>query len=159
MLEDEHRLLAGMKRTEVLPKRLLDVLERSGELAGRQAKYNLLHSLVDGDEQDPHWDWNPNVIAGLLPHARKPRSGLLALDDHTKLIIFENADDWVGVEVMLRAGEVLLFDADVLHAGAAYTESANTRLHVYLDVEGVTRVPNSTWKRVAHATHVEVLGD
>ena len=59
----------------------------------------------------------------------------------------------IGVEVLLHAGEVLLFDADVIHAGAAYTERANTRLHVYLDVEGYVRKHNYTWFRVtaAHA--------
>ena len=49
-----------------------------------------------------------------------------------RLIVYACKEDMVGVEVLL--GEVLLFDADVIHAGAAYMERANTRLH--LDVEG-----------------------
>ena len=65
-----------------------------------------------------------------------------------RLIVYANRDDAVGVEVSLHAGEVLLFDADVIHAGAAYTERANTRLHVYLDVAGFVREPNYTWFRV-----------
>ena len=42
----------------------------------------------------------------------------------------------VAVEVQLEAGDILLFDGDVVHAGAAYAEK-NTRLHVYLDLPGV----------------------
>ena len=49
-----------------------------------------------------------------------------------------------GVEVHIEVGDILLFDGDVVHAGAAYT-SANTRLHVYLDVAGVGHEANTTY--------------
>ena len=43
---------------------------------------------------------------------------------------------------------LLVFDGDVAHAGAAYSE-LNTRVHVYLDVCGVKRERDYTWfKRV-----------
>ena len=50
----------------------------------------------------------------------------------------------VAVEVQLEMGDIVLFDGDVVHAGAAYAE-ANTRLHVYLDVHGVEHESNGTF--------------
>ena len=40
--------------------------------------------------------------------------------------------------ICLEPGDVLVFDGDVVHAGAAY-RAPNTRVHVYLDVPSVKR--------------------
>ena len=45
----------------------------------------------------------------------------------------------------LDPGDILVFDGDLEHAGAAYTDS-NIRLHAYLDVSEYTRTPDSTYK-------------
>ena len=41
-----------------------------------------------------------------------------------------------AIEVIMRRGEVLLFDGDLVHAGAAYPECANTRIHLYIFAKG-----------------------
>ena len=50
----------------------------------------------------------------------------------------------VEVPVVMFAGDVLVFDGDVVHAGAQYSVGS-TRVHVYLDVPELTRDPNFTW--------------
>ena len=46
--------------------------------------------------------------------------------------------------VVLYAGDVLVFDGDVEHAGAHF-HMPNTRVHVYLDVADVQRPAGYTW--------------
>eukprot|EP00966_Prymnesium_polylepis_P245049 5667969-Prymnesium_polylepis.1 len=46
---------------------------------------------------------------------------------------------------MLQPGDILLFEGDVLHAGAKYESACNTRVHVYLDVPDLRRKPNTNW--------------
>ena len=46
--------------------------------------------------------------------------------------------------VPLEPGDVLVFEGDVVHAGAQYA-SLNTRVHAYLDAPGVERKVNHTW--------------
>ena len=41
-------------------------------------------------------------------------------------------------------GDCVLFNADVVHAGAAY-DKPNTRLFCYLDAEDAPRKPNQVW--------------
>ena len=76
---------------------------------------------------------------------RKPASACLALEDGARLRVFDRA---LGREeiVMLWAGDVLVFDGDVEHAGAWYCEP-NTRVHVYLDVADLRRTRDYTWSR------------
>ena len=52
----------------------------------------------------------------------------------------------IAFEITLSAGEVLIFDGDLVHAGAAYPNCANTRVHMYLFVMGETRPLGGTWK-------------
>ena len=40
---------------------------------------------------------------------------------------------------------MLVFEGDVLHAGAAYLGASNTREHLYFDVEAISRDPNGSW--------------
>ena len=44
----------------------------------------------------------------------------------------------------LRAGDLLVFDGDCVHAGSAYT-TTNTRVHCYLDSCTHARKVNQTW--------------
>ena len=74
----------------------------------------------------------------------KPASVILALEDGARLWV-RDEDGRTEREIVLRAGDVLVFDGDVAHAGAAYL-SANTRVHVYLDVPSVVRDRDYVWK-------------
>ena len=127
------------------------VLAQKGELDGRrESEWRAIHSKAGCKEQRAHWDYPPDVVqrcgSGGLP-ARKPASVIVALQDGAALIVF------VGprrqrVPVVLYAGDVLVFEGDVEHAGAHYY-MPNTRLHVYLDVDHVHRPPGETWSRRA----------
>jgi ectoine hydroxylase-related dioxygenase (phytanoyl-CoA dioxygenase family) len=68
---------------------------------------------------------------------------MLALQSGTRLIVYDE-DSRRDVSVPLGPGDVLVFDGDVAHAGAWYA-SVNTRVHMYLDVEGVERAKDFTW--------------
>ena len=52
-------------------------------------------------------------------------------------------DEGESVEVHLEKGEVLIFDGDLVHAGAAYVKS-NVRVHVYLYACGVPKPNGNT---------------
>jgi ectoine hydroxylase-related dioxygenase (phytanoyl-CoA dioxygenase family) len=49
------------------------------------------------------------------------------------------------VSVDLYPGEVLIFEGDVVHAGAEYRTQYNTRLHLYLDLPGLERKKGFSW--------------
>ena len=64
---------------------------------------------------------------------KKPLGALLALEEGTKLAVHGIGD------VLLQRGDCLVFDGDLVHAGSAYPDAPNTRVHVYLDVPTVER--------------------
>ena len=69
---------------------------------------------------------NPDVVRYLR---RKPRSAILALQDGTRLTVYDSALG-CDVTVVVKPGAILLFDGDVAHAGASYA-ACNTRgVHV-----------------------------
>ena len=76
---------------------------------------------------------------------RKPASVILALQDGARLWVRDREQKRTR-EVVLRAGDVLVFEGDVAHAGASYC-ARNMRVHVYLDVAGVVRDRDFTWFR------------
>lgn len=120
---------------------LKNKLERMGLMKGLVMKEcHLLHSEKACPRQKLHYDFNPDTISNL---AVKPRSVLLALEDKTKLIVWDEKTAKPR-ELMLERGDCVLFDADVVHAGAAY-DKPNTRLFCYLDAEDAPRKPNKVW--------------
>ena len=74
---------------------------------------------------------------------RKPRGVLWALRDGTRLMLA--GAEGVAIEVTLSAGEVLIFDGDLVHAGAAYPHEQNTRVHMYLYARGGARPRGTSW--------------
>ena len=49
--------------------------------------------------------------------------------------------------IVLHAGDIVVFDGTVIHAGADYKKT-NTRLHIYLDVVDIVRTKTVyTWLR------------
>ena len=91
-------------------------------------------------QQHRHWDWDPALCRALQ---RQPRGVVLACEDGARLVVFRGVDDVEGEYIELNAGDVLLFDGDVLHAGALY-EKDNLRVHVYLDVPALKHEPNAS---------------
>ena len=54
-------------------------------------------------------------------------------------------------KILLSTGDVLLFRADVVHAGGDY-DKQNIRLHCYLDSDSVPRTPNRTFVISKHGS-------
>ena len=117
-------------------------LQRDGSLCAREFGAAVAIHSEHGCQQQPwHADYSPTKCEGMR---YKPQGVLLALQPHTHFLIAAEAGG--GVEdVELSPGDVLIFDGDIVHAGAAYKDAPNTRIHVYLNVPDVARPKNSTW--------------
>ena len=96
----------------------------------------VLHSAAGCAQQPWHTDFDP--IALKKGVAIKPAGVILAIEDKT---YFEEYPDKKHV---LDAGDVLVFDGDVVHAGSSYSKS-NVRLHAYIDSCDVVRTANTTY--------------
>jgi hypothetical protein len=117
-----------------------------GACPGRElAEVNTICSRPPCQQQKVHYDYNPDHVQILAP-ARKPRSAMLSLMWGTRLIVYDSVLGHL-VLVPIPPGCILLFDGDVAHAGAAY-HAQNTRVHVYMDAEGVDRASDYTWFKV-----------
>ena len=135
--KDGKRLQVDLAADDNIVYELRKVLGEVGELSGRDPKeWRALHSIPGCREQRLHRDYNPDKVEGA---PLKAASVIAALQDGTRLIVGEKKQC-----VQLFAGDVLVFDGDVLHAGAPYAD-ANTRVHVYLDVPGQERERDYTW--------------
>ena len=124
----------------------------------------VIESLPGCQRQAAHCDYIPTEDLLALPPTEMPLLFLLAIEPNTTL------DVWPQSHLILRsterqktenqtahrttlqldAGDAILFRADLVHAGSAYTE-ANRRVHVYLDNLEHHRDPNRTWIIYKHA--------
>ena len=96
------------------------------------------HGAARDRQQPLHYDYNPKQLRG---SERKPAGVLLALEHGARMRVMGEH----GVRMIcLEPGDVLVFDGDVVHAGAAY-RAPNTRVHVYLDVPSVKRERDRTY--------------
>ena len=141
---DGKRQQAVIPPSEEVVRALGQGLYEKGEMSGRAcAEFNLLHSLPGCKQQKLHWDYPPDQVEGLR---LKPCSVILGMEHGTRLVVRDEVLDRCVV-VRLAPGDVLVFDGDVLHAGASYCE-CNLRLHTYLEVPEVPeleRKKNHTW--------------
>ena len=121
------------------------MLAEKGELSHRYpVEWRALHSLPGCKKQRLHFDYNPDEVRNLgLLGCQKPCSVIAALQDGTQLRVWDRVAR-KEVPVVMYAGDVLVFDGDVVHAGAEYSV-ANTRVHVYLDVVELKRDSDYTW--------------
>lgn len=132
---DNRRLQKEVSESHPFVIRVLDVLAKHGLLRGRQVGGVVaMHSIKGCRQQAWHTDYDTTKSS------RKKSIGVLvALQTPT---FFETPDR----QYKLSSGDIICFEQDVVHAGAAYAEN-NTRLHVYLDVVGAPRTldQNTTW--------------
>lgn len=135
---DNRRLQKEVTTAHPLVSSLIDLLSKHGLMRGRQlGGVVAMHSLKGCRKQDWHTDYE--VEPG--NKKRKKAIGvLMALETPTFLETPETKYE-------LSAGEIICFEEDVVHAGAAYSRKSNTRLHMYLDVTGAPRAldQNKTW--------------
>ena len=111
---------------------IVPALDRLGFLRCRRVGQAFVLSSKKGCRPQPfHVDFAPLSFHGLR---RKPLACLFALEK-------EGTEFWCvekGVEkhLSLKQGEFVVFDGDLIHAGAAYAKK-NVRIHLYIDVNGV----------------------
>lgn len=116
---------------------LVRALHDCGELEGRVVgNVQLLRSLPGCQRQRWHLDYDPTRLHTL--QRPWPCGVLFALESETLLDTYEHG------QYRLAAGDVLVFDADVIHAGSAYAKS-NTRMHMYLDTADYRLTEDATF--------------
>ena len=94
-------------------------------------------------EQRHKWKVRYQQLDGIRGMRKKPLGVFWALEEGCKIMLAGPHGE--AVEVCLEVGDVLLFDGDLVHAGAAYPDSDNIRMHVYLYAEGIERPGKGTW--------------
>ena len=114
----------------------------------------MLVSESDCQSQREHSDYSrANLLRVGQDDERMPLACIIALQDGTTIDVWPGSIRWadssfsksfVPLKVTLNQGDVLLFRGDLVHAGAAST-LFNIRLHIYLDVDGVSRSANYTF--------------
>ena len=116
----------------------------------------ILHSDENCKRQLAHLDYiNTNELQSVLREPLKmPLLVLAAVMTGTKIHMWKHSlpvmkgtyrgHPQLSVEIPLDVGDVLIFRADMIHAGSDYS-TANVRLHCYLDSKHVPRKRNSTF--------------
>lgn len=132
---DALRVQRSLDQTDAFYQTVVSFLESERLVEGRMVGPAVtLHSFAGCQRQHLHTDFD---VADVTRARTKPLGVLVALQDQTALYIG-------GTDVALSAGDMLVFDGDVVHAGAAF-ESCNTRVHFYLDSYEVPRDFNRTY--------------
>ena len=97
---------------------------------------NQIHSLL---HQLAHTDFSPKTLANVLlvgDDGNMPLACLVALVDDTVFDVWPYAIRFDGkrvckpMQIRLRAGNMLIFRGDLVHAGAAVGEVENVRIHI-----------------------------
>ena len=104
--------------------------------------------------QREHSDYTQANLLRVGEHDdRMPLACIIALHDGTTIDVWPGSIRWaqrtfneslVPLKVTLNRGDVVFFRGDLVHAGAAST-LFNIRLHIYLDVDGVSGSANYTF--------------
>lgn len=132
---DSKRIQNCLESTDPLVARIVTALRDERILDGRVVgDVVALHSFAGCERQRFHTDYDPNRVRSSLV---KPFGVIVALENSTRFLL-------IGSEIALNRGDVLIFDGDVVHAGADY-EIPNTRVHLYVDYEGLHRFQNTTY--------------
>ena len=102
---------------------------------------------MSGEASKAEREWAVRVeqLEGIrgLQDREKPLGVFWALEKGCKIMLA--GPDGEAVEVCLQRGDVLLFEGDLVHAGAAYPNSDNIRMHVYLYARGINKPGKGTW--------------
>tara|TARA_B100000482_G_C12612327_1_gene299605 strand:+ start:130 stop:573 length:444 start_codon:yes stop_codon:yes gene_type:complete len=95
----------------------------------------ILHSKAGCKRQQWHTDYDPEKCR---ESSIKPLGVIFALQDETYFNVHKKK------KIVMKKGQILIFDGDLIHAGSAY-DVENTRIHIYLDSPDVLRSRNKTY--------------
>jgi hypothetical protein len=108
-----------------------------------------IRSFPGGVKQPPHTDFTFPLRFPHVDYVNMPAGIIVALEPGTHLFTYGwnrlCADPKEEVRVELDVGDAIIFRGDLIHACGAY-ETENIRLHAYLDVVGIQRPYNRTFK-------------
>ena len=140
------------KFLELLNGILKDLLQWPGIIIHHWA---CLHSLPGCQTQAAHTDFDPISAKNELVF-----NVLFALENNTELHVWPSSHLLFrdkGIQhkikrhtIWMNQGDLLIFRGDLVHAGAAYPNTTNTRLHCYLGCD--YEVANKTWLIHRHAS-------
>jgi len=120
-----------------LQQKIYDLLPSDSSLYF--SNWVILKSFAGCEQQRPHTDYNIDTI---VDKNNPPLLVLVSLMPETYLDIW--TFNGIHKKVVMDKGDVLIFRADLVHAGSSYTKE-NIRIHSYLDHPSVKRIPNRTW--------------
>jgi len=120
----------------------------------------LLRSLPGCMRQAAHTDYIPDVSLLQCPPDQLPYLALIAIQDKTSLIVWPGSHKVIRGrgrtvapiephKVELKAGDLLVFRPDLVHAGAEVS-TENLRIHCYIDSDSVYRMKNRTYILQVH---------
>lgn len=141
---DGKRSQSELNHTFSVHRKLVEALREHGYVSETQVATSMvaLRSHAACKRQQYHTDYDPDLVKQARSLGRcVPRGCLLALRDNTPLEIHHSP------RLILQAGDMAVFDGDVCHAGAAYTEE-NIRVHTYIEgreMGEVTALQRSTF--------------
>lgn len=106
--------------------------------------------------QMAHCDYAPHADLLASTDSTIPHLLLIALEDSTSLDVWPRSHRLLrgaaearkplrALRVQLDRGDALLFRGDLVHAGSAYTNKTNIRVHIYLDTPCVKRIKDRTY--------------
>lgn len=128
-------------------------------------EWNIIKSKPGCNIQQAHCDYVPDQNMSLTDDNDMPLSAIISFMKGTKITIWRKSIRYSFInseyikksikiypeEIYLNPGDILVFRADLVHAGSNYNEE-NIRLHVYLDNDKVPRTKNRTWIIREHAS-------
>lgn len=97
----------------------------------------VLHSEAGCQQQPYHTDHDTRSVMDMRDAGNCPSGCLVAVEDNTVLELHGRES------IMMQQGDMVVFDGDICHAGAAYTQ-ANIRIHAYIESPGHTGPPASS---------------
>jgi len=114
----------------------------------KQSPVSVLYSEKGCCFQDPHYDYHPT----LNPLVTECFAAILFLEDGGKLVVQHGSK---LIDQQFNQGDLIIFRGDLAHAGSAYMESDNTRLHYYFDHIDYTREQDATYTKQVCETIVK----
>lgn len=118
----------------------------------------VLYSMAGCQKQGAHSDWTADELANVVNDgvfggysvgcllSLEPDTSLLVWPGSSCLVDGDDAQDDRPQRVILQPGDLLMFRADLVHAGDAYPYESNMRLHVYGDSRKIKRSKNTTYR-------------
>ena len=133
---NQKRIQSIVKKHDSTMKKICVFLQAHNFLKNRTVGTTaILHSKSGCKRQQWHTDYDPELCKLT---SLKPMGAIFALEDNTYFNIHKKR------KIVLKKGQILIFDGDLVHAGSAY-DKENTRIHFYLDSPDVRRKKNKTY--------------